>query len=91
MTTKRAEASATQLPYPQNDGQTHWDGCWSERHHHNCAVLAIADLERKLGEATRALALLHSEASDPARGFMPSLPCVAIVEQALAAIRGGGV
>lgn len=33
-------------PYPDNDGQTHWDGCWSERGHHNCAVEEVRRLRK---------------------------------------------
>lgn len=25
-------------PYPEDEGQTHYEGCWRERGHHNCAV-----------------------------------------------------
>ena len=33
------------LPYPPNDGKTHWDNCWKDRGHHNCAVKKIERLE----------------------------------------------
>lgn len=26
------------LPYPPDEGRTHYDGCWRNRGHHNCAV-----------------------------------------------------
>lgn len=29
------------LPYPENPGQTHFDGCWREPGHHNCAVALL--------------------------------------------------
>jgi len=35
-------------PYPEDKGKTHYDGCWKERGHHNCAVSRIAELERQL-------------------------------------------
>lgn len=35
-----------QLPYPENRGRTHWDDCWRERGHHNCA---IREVERSRG------------------------------------------
>ena len=28
----------TDLPHPDNPGQTHFDGCWRHAGHHNCAV-----------------------------------------------------
>jgi hypothetical protein len=48
---------------------------------------ADANLIAAAPDLLAALRLLHSEASDPARGFVPSLPCVAIVEAALAKVR----
>lgn len=38
------------FPYPDNPGQTHYDGCWRERHHHNCAV---AEVERLRAEVKK--------------------------------------
>ena len=35
-------------PYPLNDGGTHWEGCWRERRHHNCAVLEADRLKLRL-------------------------------------------
>lgn len=35
------------LPYPADQGSTHWDGCWRERGHHNCAVLQVDALTRE--------------------------------------------
>lgn len=32
-------------PYPENDGQTHWDGCWRHAGHHNCAVREVERLQ----------------------------------------------
>lgn len=29
------------LPYPEDQGRTHWDGCWRELGHHNCAVRKV--------------------------------------------------
>jgi hypothetical protein len=34
----------SKLPYPENRGSTHWEGCFRDRKHHNCAVLRINDL-----------------------------------------------
>ena len=36
------------LPYPENPGKTHWEGCWRDRGHHNCAVLEITRLRTAL-------------------------------------------
>jgi len=33
-----------QLPYPENRGKTHYEGCFRQRDHHNCAVRRINDL-----------------------------------------------
>lgn len=30
-------------PYPENPGATHYDGCWRDRGHHNCAVALLAE------------------------------------------------
>lgn len=46
------------LPYPENDGQTHYPGCWMERGHHNCAI-----------EMVHRLAKLVEEAYDKAGGY----------------------
>lgn len=32
------------LPYPENEGQTHYTGCWRDRGHHNCALRMIEEL-----------------------------------------------
>lgn len=39
-----------EYPYPPDDGSTHWDGCWRERRHHNCAVGEIKRLREALEE-----------------------------------------
>lgn len=33
------------FPYPPDTGRTHWDDCWRERGHHNCAVARVERLE----------------------------------------------
>jgi hypothetical protein len=33
------------------DGRTHYEGCWAERGHHDCANLRIAALEAQLKQA----------------------------------------
>jgi hypothetical protein len=42
------------LPYPEDRGGTHWDGCWRDRGHHNCAM---AEIERLSAPSERAAAL----------------------------------
>lgn len=39
------------LPYPDDKGQTHYAGCWRERGHHNCAIARIKECERQRDEA----------------------------------------
>ena len=34
-----------EYPYPAHDGRTHWEGCYKERGHHNCAVVRVKSLE----------------------------------------------
>lgn len=33
-------------PYPHNPGSTHYDGCWANRGHHNCATELIRSLSK---------------------------------------------
>jgi hypothetical protein len=33
------------MPYPDNPGKTHWDGCYVQRGHHNCAVRKINEMK----------------------------------------------
>lgn len=37
-------------PYPDNPGQTHWQGCWRCVGHHNCAVAAVDKLREAIAE-----------------------------------------
>lgn len=32
------------VPYEDDKGRTHWEGCWRERGHHNCAVAMVERL-----------------------------------------------
>lgn len=49
------------MPYPENPGATHYEGCWRDRGHHNCAVREVGrlraevDLLRLAGEALEAI------------------------------------
>ena len=38
-----------------SDGTTHWEGCWKERKHHECATAEIAKLQDALFSAAAAL------------------------------------
>ena len=38
------------LPYPDNPGQTHYEGCWRDPHHHNCAVAQVHELVKSVME-----------------------------------------
>jgi len=38
------QAALDRLPERPHDGRTHFDGCWAERGHHNCAVEHIRRL-----------------------------------------------
>jgi len=35
------------LPYPDDKGQTHWEGCYRERGHHNCCVVEVEQLRKE--------------------------------------------
>lgn len=41
-----------ELPYAEDRGQTHYEGCWAARGHHNCAVREIERLREAVGETT---------------------------------------
>lgn len=38
------------LPHPPDAGRTHWDGCWRQRGHHNCAVQRVEHTEVELAQ-----------------------------------------
>ena len=38
------------FPYPDNRGQTHYEDCYRERRHHNCAV---AEVDRLIAEVSK--------------------------------------
>ena len=50
----------SELPYLANRGQTHFEGCYRERHHHNCAVARVDHLDAQL-EALRGAATKLTE------------------------------
>lgn len=41
-----------ELPYAEDRGQTHYEGCWAARGHHNCAVREVERLREAVGETT---------------------------------------
>lgn len=58
------------LPYPPDQGQTHYPGCWITAGHHNCAVLEIYRLRRQLIEQAHR----YEDELDVLRGRMHHLP-----------------
>lgn len=61
-----AQSVTAPMPYPEDQGSTHYDGCWSQPRHHDCAVEeinrlrslvrtdnsgVIAELQRRLDRA----------------------------------------
>lgn len=39
---------AREMPYPTNPGGTHYEGCWQDRRHHNCAVALARRQENEI-------------------------------------------
>ncbi len=67
------------FPYPTNPGQTHFEGCYRERHHHNCAVAEVERLRADLTDAREIVGEFmslpptdesHIKTRDHARAFM---------------------
>jgi hypothetical protein len=44
-------------PYPENPGSTHYENCWRNRGHHNCAIAHIQYLRDSLSSCTETLAV----------------------------------
>lgn len=44
------------MPYADNPGQTHYQGCWRDRRHHACAAERVLELQR----VAKAVLLFHS-------------------------------
>lgn len=57
--------STDPLPYPPDTGRTHYEGCWRERGHHNCAVARVDELREELAaaraEMTQLVAFFNEE------------------------------
>lgn len=43
---KQRPGMSAPLPYPENPGATHFDGCWRTPGHHNCAVQRVEEVRR---------------------------------------------
>jgi hypothetical protein len=50
------------LPYPPDRGKTHYDGCWQNRGHHNCAVRKIQELSKSINEGYKDIQKAREEA-----------------------------
>lgn len=63
------------LPYPPDTGHTHYDGCWRERGHHNCAVARLDEAEAEVtalqATVARLEAVLSRIANEDYRGNRP--------------------
>lgn len=44
---------AKSLPYPKDPGQTHWQGCYRSRGHHNCSVREVDRLRDDIHRITQ--------------------------------------
>lgn len=45
------EGEMGRLPYPEDDGRTHFDECYRHHRHHNCAVLELERVARMHNQA----------------------------------------
>lgn len=61
---EQADRRMAARPYPNDEGRTHWDGCWRERGHHKCAVAEADRLRAQLKGQKAGLAILE-DALDP--------------------------
>jgi hypothetical protein len=43
---------STDSPYPERRGQTHYESCYRDRGHHNCAVAEVDRLRAELASAS---------------------------------------
>lgn len=58
--------SETALPYPVDEGRTHWEGCYRVRGHHNCAVALVDSLRAaRPRSAVDAIEELRAGIGDP--------------------------
>jgi len=46
-------------PYPRNDSRTHWEGCWAEQGHHNCAIAEVERLTAELADCKESRRLIE--------------------------------
>jgi hypothetical protein len=61
------------MPYPDNNGQTHYEGCWRERGHHNCAVALVERLEKIVSDTEDSVKAWHMTGVDLPEQFTPVL------------------
>lgn len=49
------------LPYPEEKGQTHYDGCWARPFHHNCAVAKVIEQDQMIQDLREQIEDLQAE------------------------------
>lgn len=52
------------LPYPPDQGKTHYEGCWQNRGHHNCAVVEISRLKTRQQDHLQLIRKISMESID---------------------------
>jgi hypothetical protein len=43
------------FPYPQNPGATHYQDCYMDKGHHNCAIVRVRHLEARVEQLQQEL------------------------------------
>jgi hypothetical protein len=66
-----------------NNGRTHWDGCWADPKHHECAIGLINLLKSENRHYRKALSLISRECAQEGRDGEPWDTFNRIVEDAL--------
>ena len=62
----------------KSDGRTHWEGCYTERGHHECAIAQVKRLQAAYNEAREEVttySLLLDEAQAALKGEMVACLC----------------
>lgn len=62
------EAALEEARKPRDRSQTHSEGCWRWRHHHECAIARVEELEAENARLRAQLDAAQSEASAVAVG-----------------------
>ena len=73
-------------PYADNKGQTHFEGCYRTRHHHNCAVVEVDRLTAELEDAREREAQVRKDLHE-AVDALPPYEATQRIEQLEAALR----